>query len=454
MKASSYTTGLGITLALFVWATALTQPTQAMANGQASGEVPQTQEVDLEQPFPAPEQPLVVRMYNVGDLIHQNDDHPFSGFVLPGVSDQNSIPLPRSTTGNPTMGWPGAGGMGGGGGGGMFRMLPAAPGKIQMGGGMGGLSSGITARPQNGSMNALISIIMETVAIDYWLEAGGEGTISNFGDILIVSQTDSVHQQIDAFLALLRATRKVNKTPITIKAIWLTLDEEQLGTLKVTKNQTVDQEALNALVKEHGLRGQITCFDGQTVHIAAGNLKSSIESVVPVVGQNEIENPLRVVVASQPSQDSDSSQPLLPKHVMAQVGAGGGTSSGIQGGGFGGQAGSGFGSRSSSVGYNPVMRWINYGAICQVTPRIESENQRIHLDLASIYTLPNSDVRRSAVIAGSADVDRHDLRSQQFLTSVRLKDATPTLIGGSAISEVSSRFKQTYLIVEAILGDQ
>ncbi len=405
------------------------------------------------------EEPLVVRMYDVKDLVTRNGDYPFQGFILPAVSNQTSIPGPApSNLRSSSSGGGGFGGGGGGGGGGVFRVPPVSPkptqfgGPGQRGGGLGGGGLGGGGGPRlKDAVYELTAAIIETVAIDEWYENGGMGTITNLGEILIVSQTPTIHKQIDAFLNLLRATRKTNETPITIKTIWLTIDEAQLDSLKVTKNQAVDLAALKALAKDHGWRGQITCFDGQTVHIAAGNLKSSIESVIPVVGQIEFETELsRAIVTNDASQKAiiGDDRPAIPKQVMAQVMEAGLPAAPAT------QAGGALGLTNSRVGYTPVLRWINFGAVVQMTPKIESDSQRICLDLTSIFTVPNGISNRATLISGSADVDRLDFRSQQFHTSVRLKDSTPTLVGGSAIEGDIAGAQQTYLIVEAILGDK
>ncbi len=408
---------------------------------------------------------LIVRMYQVEDLIKNNSDRPFGGFILPGVSGSSSLPMNRPASGGGGFGG-GGGGMGGGGqggGGGVFRMAPLAPKQFGGGGGGGGFDYS-----SEDSMQELLDVIESTVVVDSWENNGGQATVANLGTVFIISQTEDGHKQVDSFLTQLRTIRKVNTTPVTIKAVWLTIDEDQLESLASKRDQSVDAKAFKALAKTHGRRGRITCFDGQTVHVASGNLQSSIESVIPVVGQIDIEsaNPQMIAqselseqtkasafntVASRLKQAADPTSPLVLAQFAAtsnnQAGSKQVTTLPVATGGKVFPTSD----RSSRVGYTPVLRWINYGAVIQVTPKIETNSQHVHLNLTSIVITPNGRNAPSGLTGLSIDVDRHNLRCQQFQTSIRLKDSTPTLIGGSA-TETDGR--QTYLVVEAIVGEE
>ena len=253
---------------------------------------------------------------------------------------------------------------------------------------------------------------------------------------MIVSQTPTIHNQIEALLEMLGQTKAStnNQSLVTIDAIWLTIDEAQLGELDPKSDRSVDREALEKLTKEFGRRGQITCFDGQRVHIASGNLRSSVESVVPVVGQNDgpgglLDKDLEAIVET----DSPSK---LPNHVMAQV-----TSSSQRD--LGGSIGADV---PNSVGYQPVARWTNYGTVLQVLPRVETDRQ-IWLDISSIIVKPGGASTKTQM--GQIEIDSHNMHCQQFKTTLRVSASTPILVGGSAFDTDSQDKMQTYLILEA-----
>ena len=50
---------------------------------------------------------------------------------------------------------------------------------------------------------------------------------------------------------------------------------------------------------------------------------------------------------------------------------------------------------------------------------------------------------------GQIEIDKHNMYCQQFTTSIRVNDSTPTLVGGSAFDTAPESKLQTYLILEA-----
>lgn len=418
---------------------------------------------------------LFVRMYKLDDLLVGSDDRTFRGFALPGVSDGNEGWSSRPQFGGGMGGGMGGGGVGGGGmvggmggggmmppngsGGGVFCVparlpwLTSAPVNSPQFGDMdpnaGGLGFQFTSDFQPLMMDDLMDAIAETVAVETWADfgEGGNGTMKALGTILIVSQTHPIHEQIETFLTLLRQTRHADRTPLTIKAVWLTIDEAQLQTLGIDKNQTVNKEALSKLAASHGRRGQVSCFDRQTVHIAAGNLKSSVESVIPVVGQLDApseldaETPFRNV--SYPTQ-IENSKPADGTIWVAASAPPRFNEPPVQN------------AQGRAVGYQPITRWINYGTVLQVTPHIDASEQTITVDLISLCVYPNGgedDKTAPENAAGFPQVDLHNIRCQQLETSARLLDGKPMLVGGSAVVTETGENMQTYLILEAVIGE-
>ena len=368
------------------------------------------------------DEPLVIKLHDVQDLVSRGDNQPFEGFVLPGIKPKALYHGSRATSGGYSAG--------GGQSGGVFNIAPTTAQ-------FGGTGSGVqrTLPPNsNGQPSIKIeeisTVIMNSIASETWMEIGdGEGSMQIFGNILIVNQTESVHSQIKVFLSMLREVTEKRRQMINIKAIWLTIDETQLEKLDPQSNQVVDKKVLKKLAGEHGRRAQITCLNAQTVHVAAGNLKSSVESVVPVVGQHDLklEEPTQVAKA-QPEKAK------VPKHIMAQFfnSAQDLVENGLE--------------TESGVGYQPVSRWINYGSLLQITPWIKSKSE-IEIDLSSIIINPGS--KAPGFKAGSTIVNRHDMHIQQFRSSCRVNVGTPTLVGGSTFESQKESGLQTYLIIEA-----
>lgn len=374
------------------------------------------------------EEPLVVQVYDVSEFVTPKDDHPFDGFVIPGISTDQSIGfIGGSYNGGGVI-------SGGSSAGGVFNIPPSSP--RQFGG------PGRTSGPTYGTRNAtspsqlttdsFAEIIMESVAADSWRSSGsGLGTIMFMGTTMIVSQTPTIHSQIETLLKMLAQTKasSKNRSVVTINAIWLTIDETQFSTLALQSDRSVDEDALKKLTEEFGKRGQITCFDDQRVHVAAGNLKSSVESVIPVVGQNELPGEsVRELAKTNPLSQ-------LPENVMAQA-----SNSKLL------DIAGGDGEAPPRVGYKPVARWTNYGTVLQVRPRVETD-QQIWLDVSSIVVQPGETAAKMKM--GQVEIDKHNMHCQQFRTSIRVNDSTPTLVGGSAFGIDSENKLQTYLILEA-----
>ena len=238
-------------------------------------------------------EPIVVQVYDISEFVTQRTDQPFDGFVIPGISpDQPDVFTGGGGQGGGGGGFGDGGSHGGGGGGGVFRIAPLGPRRSAARGSVSGVGYRTFGFGDVTNLSAAFArVIVDSVANDTWEQNGtGPGTINFIGTTMIVSQTPTAHKQIEALLKMLGQTKasSKNQSQVTINAIWLTIDEAQFATLAPKSDRSVNEDALEKLTAEFGRRGQITCFDGQSVHIAAGNLRSSVESVVPVVGQNEL----------------------------------------------------------------------------------------------------------------------------------------------------------------------
>jgi len=210
-------------------------------------------------------EPLVVRMYNVQDLMMGRDSR-YSG------------PLP------PTH--PDAGG----------SFLQSATQQAQAGGGGAGLFS--VASTLVGDQAAIAStlspevvteVIQRTIDPENWEESGGRGKITSVGALLVVTQTAENQKKIAELLEQFRAQRQM----VAIEARWVLLDDAQVAQLvpegaKRTVPLEITPAALAAADAKVIYRGWITCFDRQRVHVVTGKAQIYIAGATPVVSDGAV----------------------------------------------------------------------------------------------------------------------------------------------------------------------
>lgn len=143
-----------------------------------------------------------IQVYNVRDLLH---DGPMGRRMmgggmgsLPGMARaRDSVARAEAEAGENPAGSPAAGQPG--------MMMPGGMGggmMIQGLGGMGGMvgHSRVTA--------SLADLIARTIAPESWCESGGQGSILQYDDLLVVKNTQAVHGKVKALLEMLRSARR------------------------------------------------------------------------------------------------------------------------------------------------------------------------------------------------------------------------------------------------------
>ena len=235
---------------------------------------------------------LIVKCYDMVDLIVAVPEHPYNGENLPSSAAPPKPGLPMQSP------LPSPSGMG----------EKAEGGAICL---AIGNTMATTADPD--SVIGMITSIVQPVT---WDRVGGPGSITSFDDrFLIINQTLRVHRAIESLLAEIRTKREIGRT-LVVELHWLWLDaaqhEQLVGNAKPTAAEhapwLVNAKALAQLAdKVPGFRGQIACTNGQLVHLASGDRQSVITSAIPVVGsgvgyQPVIERPnVGVVIELRPS---------------------------------------------------------------------------------------------------------------------------------------------------------
>ena len=413
------------------------------------------------------DQQLIGRIYRVADLVLPTPNYAFEGVFLPRLG------TPTGGVGGMGAGMGGGMGAGMGGmsgmGGGFFQVAESAGGGDNAGGtgmgGMGGMGMGAmqpTSRPlQPGytlrlTLDDLVSAITSTVDRQSWEERGGSASICVLGGMLLVNQTEQAHEKIGRLLNDLRREGGSIRS-VTIRVHWLLLNTEQARVLAGPAGGSpgVDRAVLNNLAGGAASRGQITCFDGQTVHIISGQLRHRRDightrrgsvggaGVGPAAGPGLAERAGPGVHCL--------AQSVSPRDYLAQQ--------------LGGPVGSAAPAPADApdasrlayqprVGYQPVIQTVHYGALLQITPTLIPQSQQVVLDLQSYVTLP-SEVPRQAVPYGlplsyglPLALDRLDLTAHQFMTTLHLPLGQPTLVGGATLRPMSNDDLQLYLVVE------
>lgn len=127
--------------------------------------------------------------------------------------------------------------------------------------------------------NDLIEALVTFVEPDSWNQDGADAEIARLGSSLIVRQSAEAHKQIEELLTALRDENSAMQT-LTVEARWLLLDSEQLAGLKTA---ILHGAPIAADPPNEPYRGQVTCFNGQTVHIVSGRLQTVLQGGIPVV---------------------------------------------------------------------------------------------------------------------------------------------------------------------------
>ena len=232
--------------------------------------------------------PLVTKFYDITLLTTVRQQFPFAD------GSDNRPGAMHQVTGR--FGGGQAGGMGGGGlkgGGGAFS-LPVEP--AQFGGGSGGggaapiqsVEPALTQQLEERG-ESISTLIVNHIDPQSWTNSGvGTGEITELGNTLLIRQTESVHEQVAAFLKSLTSSA-VGTATYEVEAWWLPTTEPSTMQLKNLLNGNLEEatvlEQLAALVQdEGGYHGILLCPDRVTTHMASGKKVPVIIGSTPVVG--------------------------------------------------------------------------------------------------------------------------------------------------------------------------
>lgn len=239
--------------------------------------------------------------------------------------------------------------------------------------------------------DALRRFVMDMVDPTSWLDNGGSiGSMGVMNGDLFITQTPANHAAIARLLADLRKTAS---TMVRIHADWVWLAPGELGTIlaagSADKSPTpVVNRASTPFTKGAvAYSADISCFNGQTVHVASGRARNLTTAANAVVASNV-------------------------------------------------------------VGYEPTSEIVQCGAALQVTPVLSGD--MVTVDLMSEVSNWNEPLDPKAVPAASG-VDRFEATIQHFHTTVQVPANVPVLIGGMTFNPTDggSSNQQLYLVIEA-----
>ncbi len=150
------------------------------------------------------------------------------------------------------------------------------------GGGMGGGMVAAQEFPQTMTQTALSELITMHVEPNEWVQLGGEGSLSIVGSMMIISQTDAVHAEVDQFLSLLRKSMgSETSVEVDVRVIELAADAN-LGEAPTTADQ------LSKLASDpSAARLSLRCNNHQVSQVSSGVRRSYVVSITPVVGGND-----------------------------------------------------------------------------------------------------------------------------------------------------------------------
>lgn len=293
---------------------------------------------------PEGDSPVVIRTYNVSDLVRASRNYP-----LPGAEPKEGEPAPDEA-------------------------LPLVD------------ISGIT------------QLIMDTVQSDSWQDNGGSfGKIKSLSNVLIVTQTEAAHKEIQQLLNLLR--RELGPASmVCVRAYLVSLTpEEAAAMLDKSRAAIIDApEVPDAMLDKSRIycQMQTICFSGQTVHVSSGREQSIVDDFESIVG-------------------------------------------------------------SGSVGIDPTVTRVLSGVRLQVCPQVIPEASMAVLDITSTVSeaMPPEQV---AITGGtstspqniSAKIDRENVLRQNVQTTARVPLGKRVLIGGMTFEPMKQDGRQLYLVVQ------
>lgn len=206
---------------------------------------------------PVKAEPLVLRMYNVKDLLVVPQDHPYKGSGLPAID--SDLTGPTSDSGG--------------------CLFPGVP-KVEVSGLQEWMA--VIQRMVNSQADPVVAA---------WSDEGGPASIEAISPVLIIKQTAAAHKKIEDLLAEYR--KQAYRGPaVTIQAKWVQLDADKAGKLLAAKagedGMVVSEAALSEAGAKTVYQGHLRCMDCQVVYLVAGEYRVYLADAEPVVAEGTV----------------------------------------------------------------------------------------------------------------------------------------------------------------------
>src|SRR5215211_7868822 len=221
---------------------------------------------------------------------------------------------------------------------------------------------------------------------------------------------------------------------VTVRAVWLMLDPEPAAALsEQAKAGKLDVAALvHQAGKSNHYRGQTTCFNGQTVHVASGRGRTFVTGMEPAVGTGVGLYGVRTTIV-QAGAMLEVTPVVTPDGKAAVLDL-------------------------SSV----VSNWDGSGAPAGAAERAPEASARpaapAGVDAGADLRITESGASLPARTGAGPvpQVDRINVAAQQLRTTLRVPLGKPVLVGGMTMepSGGGGDGRQLYLIVEVTASEE
>jgi hypothetical protein len=256
------------------------------------------------------EETFSVRLYDLSDVFAVSPQYPamwaneFTGERTPVFE----LEEPAQVAGGMGGGGFGGGGVQGTGRGGSFNIPPVPPTTPQEAQTLGINAARVT-------MPALIDAIQSAVEPEVW-ETEEQASIRILGNTLLISATDSMHQQIGTFVNLLREHWGKLRT-VSVTAYWIKAQPEEIAELlespegAVAGVGLVDQTAWTEFLRTASTNERLVYsatlngHNGQTLHSVSGQERTVVVDGIPVestIHDRELETVVTEVVGLLPER--------------------------------------------------------------------------------------------------------------------------------------------------------
>jgi len=329
----------------------------------------------------------VTRIYDVADLLLQRGNHPFWAGVVPATE---ILPRGGQYTGD-------FGGVEESTSGQLFDEETSRSGR----GGMGLEGETILTRAE--LVKEVSTLITELVDPQNWRSAGGTiGSVRTVGSQLVIHNTLPNHKAIETLLAQLRKARNEDKV-LTLRARWIVTDLEKT-ILPADGGRSVTDQSIKAGGGQVVYEGELTFFNGQIVHVVAGNAQTLVATAEPIVGD-------------------------------------------------------------SSTGLRPVVRGVVWGGFLEATAAIQEGGQMAELKVRNIVAEPRESQTRKVsagsapIITGAAvpgpqgqppqtEIDLPQFTLQSFSTNLIVPLGKSVMVGSTTMPGKDGRKDRLFLVVE------